>query len=259
MTATTTTETEVGSQTRIQSVSRGIRILFAIASSEDGLTVKEVAAKFELSTPTAYHLINTLVYEGIVVKDERRRYLLGPAASIISEGFARTNPIPDRYLEAVQRLASVSGETAYLSGWRNGAIAVLSAVEGSQAVRVAGLSTGYSDNLHARASGKLLLAFAPEALREAVLDRTVLRRMTPQTIVSRTGLYKEFERIREADVAFDREEFHPGVECVSAPIREGGVVTASLTLSCPAERFRQREPELVELIHSIASEASRSS
>ncbi|MFJ6453909.1 helix-turn-helix domain-containing protein [Paenarthrobacter sp. NPDC091669] len=44
------------SGTRIQSVSRAARLLLAVASNDDGLTVEEVASRFDLSTPTSYHL-----------------------------------------------------------------------------------------------------------------------------------------------------------------------------------------------------------
>jgi IclR family acetate operon transcriptional repressor len=250
-------ESEGTPQTRIRSVSRGIRILLAIAASDQGLTVKDIAEKFGLSSPTAYHIVNTLLHEGIVIKDERRRYLLGPSASIVSEGYARTNPMPERYLSAIQKLADESGETAYLSAWRNGAIAVLSTTEGSHAVRVAGLNTGYADNVHARASGKLLLAFAPDALRDAALDRMSLNRLTQHTIVERSVLLEEFGAIREQDLAFDRQEFQEGVQCISAPIREGEIVVASLTLSCPADRFTSREADLIAMLRAASKEVSR--
>ena len=248
--------------TRIQSVSRAARLLLAVASSDDGLTVKEVASRFDLSTPTAYHLLNTLVHERLLFKDRSKRYLLGPGASVIAGAYNRQNPIPERYSNALNVLAEESGETAYLSAWQNGAIAVLASVEGSHAVRVAGLTAGYSENVHARASGKLLLAFASHELRESVLRRTDLTAITPHTIVSRAELDREFELIREQDLAWDRQEFREGVECVSAPIRENGVVVACLTLSCPAERFALRKKDLVQVLvraTRLASEFSAAS
>ncbi|MFJ6453908.1 IclR family transcriptional regulator C-terminal domain-containing protein [Paenarthrobacter sp. NPDC091669] len=99
---------------------------------------------------------------------------------------------------------------------------------------------GLSENVHARASGKLLLAFASRELRESVLRRTDLTAITPHSTVSRAELDREFELMREQDSAWDRQEFREGVECVSASIRENGVVVACLTLSCPAQRFALR-------------------
>lgn len=114
-------------------------------------------------------------------------------------------------------------------------------------MRVAGLTPGYSENVHARASGKLLLAFASHELRESVLRRTDLTAITPHTIVSRAEVDREFELIRERiwrGIGRSRE----GVECVSAPIRENGVVVGCLTLSCPAERFALRKNDIVQAL-----------
>lgn len=195
----------------------------------------------------------------MVFKDERRRYLLGPGASVIADAYSRRNLVPDRYLKALHELAAESGETAYLSDLRKGAISVLATVEGSHAVRVAGLTSGYSDNVHARASGKLLLAFAPDTLRDSVLNRAVLRRVTPHTIVSRSALAREFAQIRSADLAFDRQEFREGVECISAPIRESGAVVACFTPSCPADRFKSTERALVAALKKATVAAAQGS
>lgn len=96
-------------------------MLLAVASTDDGLTVKEVASRFDVSTPTAYHLLNTLVHERLLYKGRNKRYVLGPGASVIAGAYNRQNPIPERYSNALNALAEESGETAYLSAWQNGA------------------------------------------------------------------------------------------------------------------------------------------
>lgn len=250
------TEPDAQGQTRIQSASRAVRILLAVAESDDGMHAKDVSTKFDLSLPTAYHLLNTLASEGVLLKDERRRYLVGPKASVIAEAFNRSNAVPERHLKALNLLAESTGETAYLSAWRRGEIVVLATVEGSQAVRVTGLTAGYSQNLHARASGKLLLAFSPEDAREATLKGLVLKRLTDATITSRSALRQELERIRAEAISFDRQEFHDGVECVSAPIWEGGVVVACLTVSTPAARFAEQRDAIIERLQHAAQVAS---
>lgn len=244
-------EPEQQGQTRIQSASRAIRILLAIAASDDGMHAKDVAKEFELSLPTAYHLLNTLSGEGVLFKDERRRYLIGTRASVIADAFNKSNAVPERYLKALNFLAEATGETAYLSARRRGEIVVLATIEGSQAVRVTGLTTGYGENIHARASGKLLLAFLPEEEREAVIKGLVLKRLTEATITTRPALREELELIRAEGLAFDRQEFHAGVECVSAPIREGGSVVASFTVSTPAARFVEQSEMIIDrLLHA---------
>ncbi|TAM67054.1 MAG: IclR family transcriptional regulator [Microbacteriaceae bacterium] len=243
-------------RTRIQSASRAIRILLAVAATQDGLKAKEIADAFGLSLPTAYHLLNTLTNEGVLFKDERRRYLIGPRAAVIAEAVNNSNTVPDGYVKALHALAERTGETAYLSVWRRNEIVVLATVEGSQAVRVTGLTAGYSDNIHARASGKLLLAFAPAPVRKTLIEGLVLRRLTHATITSRAALRRELERIRAEGISFDHQEFQDGVECVSAPIRSGDKVVACFTVSTPAGRFGRRQQMIVETLLSAVAAAA---
>ena len=233
-----------------------MRILLAVATSADGLQAKEVARQFGLSLPTAYHLLNTLDSEGMLFKDERRRYLIGPKASVIADAFNRSNTVPERYLKSLHYLADTTGETAYLSAWRRGEIVVLATVEGSQAVRVVGLTEGYSENIHARASGKLLLAYAPEEIREQTVKSLVLRRLTDTTITSKAALRRELDGVRAEGIAFDRQEFREGVECVSAPIRDEGKVVACFTVSTPAARFAKESARITEELRRAAGMAS---
>lgn len=244
------------SRTTIQSVSRASRLLFAVAAEPDGLAAKPASEQLGLPLPTTYHLLTTLVAEGLLAKDSRRRYVLGPRAGVLAAAVNRDNRAPEYYIAPLRELAAQTGETAYLSAWRNGAITVLTTVEGAHAVRVAGLSAGYRDNEHARASGKLLLAFASPVDRDRLLGGSTLRRLTPTTITDRAQLDREFERIRAEGLAFDRGEFYEGVECVSAPIVEDGTVVACYTVSTPADRFASDSEKIIDAVRAAGRAAS---
>ena len=101
--------------------------------------------------------------------------------------------------------------------WRHDRIVVLASVEGGNAVRVSGAHLGYVESAHARASGKLLLAFASEEVRAAYLALNPLVPVTPRTIVQPDEFELELERIRLRGYAVDEEEFREGVACVAAP------------------------------------------
>lgn len=229
----------------VQSVARAARILLAVASAPEGLTAKEVAGAFGLALPTAYHLLSTLTDEGLLAKDRQRRYVVGPKAAVVAHAMMRDAAPPESYVRALRRLAEATGEMAYLSAWRRGQIEVLDTVAGAHAVAVGAIATGFCGDPHARATGKLLLAFADEVVREAVLRATPLRPLTPHTITDEERLRGELERAREDGYACDREEYALGVTCVSAPIREEGIVVAALTISAPTPRFLEHEREYI--------------
>jgi IclR family acetate operon transcriptional repressor len=229
----------------IQSVARASRILLDIARSPAGLTATEVAASAGLTISTSYHLLATLEDEHLLAKESGKRYTLGPAAiDIANAPGLRPRPTP-RHRRALAQLAEATRETAYLTGWFRGEIRILATVEGSQAVRVAGLEVGLTDDVHARASGKVLLAFADEARRSRLLEDYEYTRFTPITVSSREAFEVQMAEIRRAGIVFDRGEYREDVRSVSAPIRSGDRVVAALALTAPADRYERTEPELV--------------
>ncbi|TDC80525.1 IclR family transcriptional regulator [Streptomyces hainanensis] len=244
---------EPRSQTRIQSVSRAVGLLLAIAESPDGETAKQLADRAGLSLATTYHLLTTLWAEGMLTKDESRVFRLGPKAMVIADAYQRLTWVPAEYRTALHSVARKTGEAVYLGVWRNGGVQVIDKVEGAHAVRVVGLDVGFTEDVHARASGKLLLAFAPDELRTAILNRSRLRPVTAHTITKKSDLLAEFATIRETGLAYDREEFQIGVKCVSVPLWRAGEVAACLTASAPSQRFDATKDAVIAALREAAS------
>jgi IclR family transcriptional regulator, acetate operon repressor len=245
------------SSTSIQSVERASRILLAVAAEPSGLAAQDVSTRFGLTLSTAYHLLSTLADEGWLVKVEGRRYLLGPSAGELANSVARGLRPPAAYLAALQRLAEATAETTFLTGWQLGQVRIMATVAGAQAVRVAGLEVGLTGNLHARASGKLLLAFADDGTREHLLADEFTR-YTPHTIGSRAEFDTELDRIRAEGIGRDRQEFREGVYSVSAPIWRHAVVVAALAVSAPVQRFLDHEEAIISALRAeVASVSDR--
>ncbi|MCQ6272314.1 IclR family transcriptional regulator [Pseudarthrobacter sp. R1] len=241
-------EDEPRSQTRIQSVSRAMSLLIEVAESTEGLTARELADRFGLSLATTYHLLTTLWADGLLSKEASRVYRLGPRAATLAEAYMRLDTVPREYRDILHAVAGETGETAYLGVWSNNSVRVLDRVDGAHSVRVVGLSEGYAEDIHARASGKLLMAFMQSEEQRSIVDRLRLRRRTPHTITKKSDLFREFEDIRERGLSFDREEFEIGVKCVSAPIWRGDTVVACITVSLPAQRFDSTQNEVIKIL-----------
>lgn len=234
-----------------------MHLLVAVAESEEGLTAKSLADRFGLSLPTTYHLLTTLWAEGMLIKDQHRVFKLGPRAAIVAEGYQRLQTVPSSYRRALDYVVAETGETAYLSAWRGMSVKVLETREGQHAVRVVGLaSAGYSSHLHARASGKLLLAFASSEHREQVLESIDFVQLTPNTVKNAETLREELDVIRRERLAFDRQEFQLGVDCVSAPIMSGDRVDACITVSSPSPRFAETRGDIVGALQKAVSDVT---
>jgi IclR family acetate operon transcriptional repressor len=240
-----------GAGTRIQSVARASQILLWIAQQPRGATAKEIAVAQQLALPTTYHLVNTLVDQRLLAKDEHRRYVLGRSTAILAQAYLRGKSVSESLLAAVRELALQTGETAYLADWGEHDIRVLASVEGSQMVRVAEVASGPYEHGHARASGKLLLAYAWPETREAYLARHPLIRVTDNTIVDPAELERELQRIRNRGYAYDQEEYAAGVSCIAAPLLQDGRIIAALAISVPTERFKKRRRPLTDTVLGI--------
>lgn len=236
-------------------MARASRLLMRVAGAPAGLTTTEAATAVGLPVPTAHHLLATLCDEGLLARGERRRFVLGPAAAAIAAAYTQAEAVPDWLLQPLRELVREQRETAYLSAWRSNEIRVLASLESGAAVRVAGAETGPYRHAHARATGKLLLAFADPQQRAAVLGEGPLDARTAHTIVDREALAAELEEIRERGWAVDREEHDEGVCCVSAPAIVNDLVVAAFTVSVPVHNFDRRRADLVAAVRSAAATA----
>jgi len=244
---------ESSSGTRIQSVARASHILLWVAEAPHGATAKEIAAAQGLTLPTTYHLVNTLVDQGLLAREPSRRYVLGRGMAVLARAYLRGKTVPEGLLAALRELADRTGETVYLADWGDHEIRVLASVEGSQTVRVAEVGSGPYEHGHARANGKALLAHAWPETREAYLRAHPPVRLTDATICDRAALEREFEQIRERGYASDDEEYASGVSCLGAPLLHDGRLVAALGISVPSERFRQRRGELTALLLDVVA------
>ena len=243
------------SKTRVQSVARACQLLTWIAQRPEGGTASEAAQAMRLTVPTTYHLLNTMVDEGLLAKDSRRRYGLGPRFAALSEAYLRTDRPPDYLMIPLRALADRTGETAYVAAWRGNEIRTLSWIEGRNAVRVAALQNRPYRHANTRALGKLLLAYADEERRASYLAFDPPVRLTERSIADPAALAQELQRIRTAGYATDSQEFAEGVACASAPVIEDGVVVAAFTISAPADRFARHREDYVAAVLTAAAAA----
>lgn len=221
------------------------------------MTPKELAQEIDTPLPTTYHLLKTLVDLGALVKLEREGYRLGPAIGALSDSYLEQGE-PLRILEpAVRDLAKITGETTYMTAWRSGKIEVVVTVSSSRPVRVAPLGHGSQSYAHARASGKVMLAFARPSLREEYLYNNPLEKITPVTIDNSEILEGELREIVKRGYATDLEEYAPDVSCLSVPVLASGHLIAALTVSAPTIRFNTEFDTLLSQIWATKGQAER--
>lgn len=231
-------------------------LLMLVAEGRVPPTVTALAGEAGLAVPTTHHLLMSLVENGLLARNDDRRYLLGPRVDLLSQAFQRRLDPPAYLLDPLHQLSKTTGETSYLLALRNQNIHVLASVEGTDPVHVSVPVRPYSD-AHARAGGKLMLAFMSDELRTHYLQTNPLRALTARTITDQTILDIELNEVRERGYATEDEELHSGVSCIAAPVLDAGHLIAGYSISVPTHRFHERKDNLIRSLLDVIASAQR--
>jgi IclR family transcriptional regulator, acetate operon repressor len=247
----------VPAPTRVASVARAARLLELVAEMPEA---ERTAARFARALgkplPTVYHLLKTLVDARLLARDGNGCYHLGSAVGVLAEAYHRQSVPHPALLAGLTTLAAETAESAYLCGWRHGGICILAAREGTRAVRVADLQTGYFGQGHARASGKVLLAFAAEEDRLAYLAGHPLHPVTPATITDPERFAAELATVRLQGYATDVGELAEGVACLAVPVLVRDRLVAGYAVAAPQGRFQQNFVPYLDSASRAASAAA---
>jgi DNA-binding IclR family transcriptional regulator len=241
----------------VRSVQRACRLLDAIARTPAPATAAELASATALNISTCYHLLNTLEVESLVVRGEDHRYRLGSQVLALAAAAPAGIPRLPELLGELDELNVRSRETAYLVAWQGSEIVVLAVRLGLEPVVAGDTRIGYTENAHARASGKAILAFTSAERVERYLRDHPLRPITARTVVEPRAFAAQLEEVRRRGFSVEAGEYAEGVTCVAAPILAAdGAALGALSLSVPASRFRESSKLLADEVAVAARRAS---
>ncbi len=246
------------SKTTLRTAARALSFLECIALADTPPKLKDVATELGLNITTCYHLFNTLHDVGYVTRGPDGTLRIGGRIALLYRGFVRHLRFGRDLHPIVAELSEVTRETAYLASLNGNGVIVQDVVEGSQAVRVAGLHVGYHGSEHIRASGKAVLAHLDEAAQRSILE-SITRGMGQKSRAQlRARLDDDLEAVRAQGWALDIREFDKGVCCIAAPFfGPGGEIAGSLAVSVPAERFEENRERTLHALKQAATKASQ--
>ena len=241
----------------VAAVDKALGLLFLVAQLP-GLGVTELAKRSGNTKARAFRLLGTLEHCGLIQRQQDsagyslgyRALLLGSAAqeqlSLVRLAKASLPEFGRRCNESVLVRVRQGLETVCIA-W----------VDAPHAVRVH-TQMGDRRPLHAGASGKLLLAFAPAGIQEEVLSGE-FDSITPNTITGRAGFEKELAMIRAQGYAVSFGERLAETVAVAAPVRDlSGQVVAALGITGPSSRISQDDVrKLIDFVQTSARDFSQ--
>ena len=233
-------------------------VLLTFAGTGGTLGVSEVSRRLGLSKAVVHRILRSLVSRRLLaVEDKSGNYRLGPAAATLGARALRDLSLRENALPILRRLQYKTGETATVSELVGVSRVYLDQVPSLQEIKMT-VEIGRPFPLHAGASSRSVLAFAPPDLQRQILEGP-LRALTPRTIVERAELEAELVRNAREGVAVSFGERQPGAASVASPLLVAdGHAVGSISVCGPVDRFGEETVRrLCPLVQGAARELSR--
>jgi DNA-binding IclR family transcriptional regulator len=223
---------------------RLMRVLETFTPERSALSPAEIGRRAGLPTSTAYRLVDDLVREGLLERDDDARIRIGLRLWELTTRSSYVLALRQAALPHMERVQDVISEhTQLVVLEQDDALCVerLSAPEaGENITLVAGRLP-----LHASSSGLVLLAFGGRALQRRVLE-SELTTVSGETVTNPTRLSAVLAQIRRDDHVVTLGTVSEVSTGVAVPVRDStGEVIAALSVILP--RGADPAPALGEL------------
>lgn len=244
----------------MQSVARALSILELFNDRRLQLTTNEVAGLTGLNRGTAYRFCRTLLSLGYLEEVSPSTFRPGVkcislaqaalgSREIVQIAMPFLNALRDKVNESVNMALLDDTDIVYVVRLLNSDLVTLRVAVGSRL-------PAYATSL-----GRSILAFLPAAECRAILDRSDMRALTPQTLTVRADVEASLEEIRSLGYAYNDQGVAPGVRGVAAPILDAAgrpVASINLSIARPLtsrEVSRELAPEVLRTARAIGARA----
>ncbi|MGP0035484.1 MAG: IclR family transcriptional regulator [Solirubrobacteraceae bacterium] len=243
----------------VGSVARAIALLDALAESDGGARVGELARRIGVNPSTASRLLGTLEAGGLVERSPDGPYRLGLKLVAMSDRVLGQLDVRDLARPRLTWLVQETGETATLSVPGAGAAITVDFVPSPSSV-VSLARLGRPNVAHATAVGKVMLAYGGADPAVPLDSGAGLTAFTDRTITDPGELVRELDRVRADGLAEAVGEREPDLNALAAPVfGRGGALEAILGLQGPAARLPAgKRRALRDPLRSAAAELGRS-
>ncbi|WIM98744.1 IclR family transcriptional regulator [Actinoplanes oblitus] len=226
---------------------RALELLGAFDADHRSLTLSDLARRSGTPLATAHRLVGELQRWGALSREPtgeyvigRRIWQLGLLAPVQSELRTAASPF-------LHDLYGATLATVHLAVRDGLEVLYVDRLGGHVSVPVVS-KIGSRLPLHATGVGKVLLAYAPDDVLGAALQR--LTRVTAYTVTQPARLLEQLRRVRAEGYATTGEEMSLGACSVAVPVRNGDDVVAALGMVVPD--LRRQLPRMVSALQVAA-------
>ena len=218
------------SESPIQSLERGLKILEILGESPAPLTLTEIAEKTQLTKTTVNRFLKTLHTLGYLLR-ENKKYSVGPKILSLGFKFLNSSDLVKLVKPFLDDLAARFNTTVNLSVLDGHETIIMYRNEVSRFMKF-DLHPGTRLPAYCSALGKMLLAGLDDKELEENIGDTDLQRVTPKTITSKEKLLKGLRMARRIGYAVSDQEISMDLFSIAVPIlNEMGKTVGAINIS----------------------------
>ena len=210
-----------------------VRVLATFDPAHTAQTPSQIGGRAGLPRSTAFRLVNELLAAGLLERDDRGDVRIGMRLWEITTRGSRALALRQAAMAAMEEVQLRVKQHTQLAVREDDEVLFIerlsSPTAGANITKVAGRLP-----LHASSSGLVLLAHAPVAILERVLERG-LSRVTAETITEEQALRRKLAEIRSLGYALAPGYIETVSTGLAVPVFDGAEVVAALSLVLPRD------------------------
>ena len=244
----------------VPGLDRALSIIELLNGNPAGLSVNEISHSLNYPLNSVYRIMMTLERRHYVRKQSRGSvFVLSDKFLTLATPVAGEPAFVETALPFMRELRDTTQKTVLAGVLVGNEGVVLEQCEGLHPFSFR-ISTGLRFSLHTAAPGKLFLAHLETKKRSKLINSLKLKKLTPNTIITKEELEQEVLLAAQKGFAVDYEEEFKGQVCVGAPVlgKNAGLV-GSIWLVAPTSRLPNKNiTETAQKVMAAADKISQS-
>ena len=242
--------------TQNQSVGKAFEVLRAFGGPRRVLNLAEIGEAAGITKSSAQRFTSTLCGLGLLARDEQGRgWALTPRMLTLGHAYLSGHALIEHATSVLLELNIATGESVSLSEPDGTQMIYVARFPGHRQFFIH-MPIGRSLPMFCTAAGRAYLAKLPEEEVGDILDRSVLKPITPSTLTDRELILARVAEARERGFAAADQECYRGDLTIGAAIMgAAGRPVAAVNISGPTSRWTL--PQLIDRYASLVMQTAR--
>ncbi len=240
----------------VPAVQRAVEVLELLAGSHTGISLADLSRATGFPKSSLFRILLTLEKASIVQLD-RTRNIFTLGMKLIDWGNRALEKIDLKTVTHphLVRMAHETRESYYVAILDDNEVIIIDRADTPEIWRMVA-RLGQRSPVHCTASGQVLVAEAPDDALHLAIQRSGLKRFTPQTITSVSRLKSRLKEVRRDGYVINDAEYKADLCVIATPLRDHhGKVVAALMTALQSDRARRNKPLLMSIVDLLKREA----